>query len=190
MKLEKIKKTYGDYKLELSWGQIEAIAAALEASHANPVGDEVYAEWSWYMKRVPGPGEDEDAWDAQQKALEGNGGGEGGAAGGEGDMPVPMPPGGPGAVAGGPEASQMPDEEEAPGGAPGEAPGGPEGLAEPEGEPGMEEEPIGLQRLKGEAPPANAAGGDMGLPEPEGEMEPAPAMPEETDRRLPRPPRE
>ncbi len=186
MKLEKIKKTYNDYKLELSWGQVEAIAAALEANHANAVGDELYAEWKWYMERVPGPGEDEDAWEAQQKALEGGGeaGGEGGA-GGEGDMPVPMPPGGQGGTApagGEEEATFMPDEEG--------------GAAAPEGEPGAEgevpgmEEPIGLQRLKGEAPPANVGGGEMGLPEPEMEEQPPEAPVPEADRRLPKPPRE
>lgn len=86
MKLEKIKKTYNDYKLELSWGQVEAIAAALANNHSDPLSDELYAEWQWYMERVPGPGEDEEEIEAQQKAA------EGGAMEGE-DLPIPMPPG-------------------------------------------------------------------------------------------------
>lgn len=87
MKLEKIKKTYNDYKLELSWGQVEAIAAALSQNHSDPLADELYAEWQWYMERVPGPGEDEEEIEAEQKAA------EGGMEGEEGDVPIPMPPG-------------------------------------------------------------------------------------------------
>lgn len=89
MKLEKIKKTFNDYKLELSWGQVEAIAAALQQNHNDPLADELFAEWQWYMDRVPGPGEDEEEIEAQQKAAE-----EGGAsAEGDEDVPIPMPPG-------------------------------------------------------------------------------------------------
>jgi hypothetical protein len=48
-----------------------------------------------------------------------------------------------------------------------------------------------LQRLKGEAPPANGGGGgDAGLPEPEMEQPAPEAAVPETDRRLPKPPRE
>lgn len=90
MKLEKIKKTYNDYKLELSWGQVEAIAAALAQNHSDPLADELYAEWQWYMERVPGPGEDEEEIEAQQKAAEM--GGPEGEVEGE-DLPIPMPPG-------------------------------------------------------------------------------------------------
>lgn len=85
MKLEKIKKTYNDYKLELSWGQLEAIVNALAQNHSDPLADELYAEWKWYMDRVPGPGEDEEEIEAQQKAAEGDIG--------DGDVPIPMPPG-------------------------------------------------------------------------------------------------
>lgn len=86
MKLEKIKKTYNDYKLELSWGQIEAIANALSQNHSDPLADELFAEWQWYMERVPGPGEDEEELEAEAKAA------EEGAVEGE-DIPVAMPPG-------------------------------------------------------------------------------------------------
>ena len=90
MKLEKIKKTYNDYKLELSWGQVEAIAAALSQNHSDPLADELFAEWQWYMERVPGPGEDEEEIEAEQKAAAG--GGMEGEVEGE-DLPIPMPPG-------------------------------------------------------------------------------------------------
>lgn len=169
MKLEKIKKTFGDYKLELSWGQIEAIGAALEANHSDSLADELYAEWKWYAERVPGPGEDEDAWEAQQKAL------EGGKGGGEGeDLPIPMPPGGQDGTPpeGGQEPNFPPEQEED------EGEGEPGGAGE---EPGAE--PSGLE-LRGEP----------GLPEPEPEATaagPRSTGPEEdTDRRLPKPPRE
>lgn len=81
MKLEKVKNSYNDYKLELSWGQVEAIASALAQNHSDPLADELYAEWQWYMERVPGPGEDEEELKAKQKSDE------------EGDLDIPMPPG-------------------------------------------------------------------------------------------------
>lgn len=96
MKLEKIKKTYNDYKLELSWAQVEAIAAALEKDHANVVSDELYAEWQWYMNHVPGPGVDEDAFEQQKVAAGGQAGGTGDVEGGDesaDSLPIPMPPG-------------------------------------------------------------------------------------------------
>jgi|MudIll2142460700_1097286.scaffolds.fasta_scaffold135474_2 hypothetical protein len=166
MKLEKIKKTYNDYKLELSWGQVEAIAQALEANHADPLADELFAEWKWYMERVPGPGEDEEAWEAQQKAAEG-----GGEPGAEGDVPIPMPPGSEAGTAPGASGERdFPPDEEA--------------GVEPEGgaEVGPEAGPEG--------------GAEVGLPEPEPETGPeaapeggAPAG-EEPLSRLPKPPRE
>jgi len=165
MKLEKIKKTYNDYKLELSWGQVEAIAAALEQNHSDPLADELYAEWQWYMQRVPGPGEDEEEIEAQQQAAAG--GGPEGAVEGE-DLPIPMPPGsGAGTPPEGGEQPTFPPEE------------------------GGEGEPTEAAMMLGAKPP----GGEVGLPEPgmEGEPEaggPPPRAPEETDRRLPKPPRE
>lgn len=141
MKLEKIKKTYNDYKLELSWGQVEAIAAALAQNHSDPLADELYAEWQWYMERVPGPGEDEEEIEAQQKAAEM--GGPEGAVEGE-DLPIPMPPG---STAGTPpegegEESAVPSEEEMAGaGEPGADVGLPEPDMEEGGEVGGEAEP-------------------------------------------------
>lgn len=152
MKLEKIKKTYNDYKLELSWGQVEAIAAALEQNHADPLADELYAEWKWYMERVPGPGEDEEAYEAQQKAAEG--GGQPGEVEGE-DLPIPMPPGSPAGTPpeGSEEEPSFPPEEgeEAP-----EAEGGPD--------MGLPEEPMGEEGLEAAGPPPEEA--DRRLPKP------------------------
>ncbi len=169
MKLEKIKKTYNDYKLELSWGQVEAIGAALEQNHSDPLADELFAEWQWYMERVPGPGEDEDAYEAQQKAAEG--GGHPGVEGEE-DVPIPMPPG---SAAGTPppggDEAPFPPEEGAEGAPPeGGAEGGPEagadvGLPEPEPEGG-----------------AGAEGNALLAAATKGKEEPL--------RRLPKPPRE
>ena len=168
MKLEKIKKSFNDYKLELSWGQVEAIAAALSQNHSDPLADELYAEWQWYTERVPGPGEDEEEIEAQQQAAEGGIPGEGE---GDGDLPIPMPPG---SSAGTP----------------------PEGGEEPtfppeEGAEGGEGQPTEAAMKLGAKPPG---GDDIGLPEPgmEGGEEAPPLAPPsgETDRRLPKPPRE
>ncbi len=60
MKIKKIKGTYNDYSVELSFGQIQAIKDALASDHANPVADELYAELVWYLDNIPGPGEDEE----------------------------------------------------------------------------------------------------------------------------------
>lgn len=147
MKLEKIKKTYNDYKLELSWGQIEAIAQALSQNHSDPLADELYAEWQWYMERVPGPGEDEEEIEAQQKAAAE--GGQPGAVEGE-DLPIPMPPGKEaGTPPGGGEEVAPPSEEEMAGG--GEPGGGEVGLPEPEGEP--QAEPGGGEEMPVPEPP-------------------------------------
>lgn len=160
MKLEKIKKTYNDYKLELSWGQIEAILAALQQNHSDPVADELFAEWQWYMERVPGPGEDEEEIEAQQKAAEGGIDGE--------EVPIPMPPG---SEAGTPpngtgrEPTLPPDEDGGPTDAALKLGADPNGGAEP----GLPEEEVGV----GEA----SDGGEV--------MPPA-----DTDRRLPEPPSE
>lgn len=167
MKLEKVRKTYNDYKLELSWGQLEAIASVLEANHSDPLADELYAEWKWYMEHVPGPGEDEDAWDAQQKAAA-KGAAGAGAEGEEGeDLPIPMPPGS--------EVGTPPEGGE-------EAPFPPEtGGA---GEAGVQQPTPAAIKLGAKPRP------EPGLPEPGAEGEPGAAPPEETDKRLPEPPRE
>ena len=57
MKISKIEGTYADYKLEMSFGQLQAIRDALAADHASPVSDELYGEICWYLDNIPGVGE-------------------------------------------------------------------------------------------------------------------------------------
>lgn len=85
MKIDKVSKTFGDYKVEMSWGQLEVISAALERDHADPVADELFAELRWYMDRLPGPGESEEDTKAREEQAAG-------LEGGEEDMGLPMPP--------------------------------------------------------------------------------------------------
>lgn len=74
MKIQKIKDTFNDYRVELSWGQLNAIFAALEKDHADPLADELFAELGWYLQNVPGPGEDEEEYkearEAEKEAAE------------------------------------------------------------------------------------------------------------------------
>lgn len=60
MKLTKITGSFNEYRLEVSWGELEAIYEAMAQSHAGPVADEVYSGLKWYMdSRLPLPGEDD-----------------------------------------------------------------------------------------------------------------------------------
>jgi hypothetical protein len=74
MKISKAKETFNDYKVELSWGQLNAIYKALEQDHADPLADELFAELGWYLENVPGPGEDEEEYkeakDAEKEAQQ------------------------------------------------------------------------------------------------------------------------
>ncbi len=93
MKVDKIKGTYNDYKVEMSFGQLQALKSALERDHADPVSDELYAELCWYLDHIPGPGEEKDDLKARDEmgadiTKDGKGEEEGG-----GDYPLPMPPG-------------------------------------------------------------------------------------------------
>lgn len=91
MILKKKAKTFNDYDLSLSYGQLEAIMGALERDHADPVADELFAELQWYMQRVPGPGEEEDEAKAREEGAAETGAGTTGDVEGE-DVPIPMPP--------------------------------------------------------------------------------------------------
>lgn len=102
MKLDKIKNTFNDYKCELSWGQLEVIAAALERDHSDPVADELHAELQWYLQRVPGPGEEEEDAKAREN------GGMPGPEGDESGLPVPPTEGEAPEVAGAPGAEAPP----------------------------------------------------------------------------------
>lgn len=89
MRIQKIKDTFNDYRVEMSWGQLNAIHAALEKDHADPLADEAYAELNWYLQNVPGPGEDEEEYkearEAEKQEMEA-GDLEQGGEGGENDL--------------------------------------------------------------------------------------------------------
>lgn len=68
MRIQKIKDTFNDYRVELSWGQLNAVFKALEQDHADPLADELFAELGWYLENVPGPGEDEDEYKEAKEA--------------------------------------------------------------------------------------------------------------------------
>jgi hypothetical protein len=123
MILKKKAKTFNDYTLEISFGQLEVIAASLEQDHSDPVADELHAELQWYMQRVPGPGEEEEDLKAREDSAPGA---PTGNVEDEG-VPVPMPPTEGSADQG--EAPPTPDEFDEEGG-PG-APGGENENAEP-----------------------------------------------------------
>jgi len=85
IKLTKVKGTYNTYRLEMSMGQIEAVRNALEKDHADPISDELLAILTYYLDKVPGPGEEEEDLKAREQHP-------GAAADEEGDFPIPMPP--------------------------------------------------------------------------------------------------
>lgn len=68
MEITKAKGSFNEYKVVCSYGELEAIRAALEKHHLGPVADELYQGVLWHMDRLPGPGEEES---------EGGEGGEG-----------------------------------------------------------------------------------------------------------------
>lgn len=70
MKIKKLKDTYGDYSLEISFSQLVAIKNALATDHADPVSDEMYAELAWYLQNIPGPGESEEDLKQAEEAAE------------------------------------------------------------------------------------------------------------------------
>lgn len=133
IKLSKVKGTYNTYKLELSMGQIEAIRNALEKDHADPISDELLAIFTYYVEKVPGPGEEEEDLKMREQHP-------GQAADEEGDFPIPMPPTEGGAPMG-EEPPTPPEGGPTGGGAPmpgGDMPGGEEPLPEPGMEGGEE----------------------------------------------------
>jgi hypothetical protein len=83
MKIDKVNNSFNTYKLELSFGELAAIANALEDStDTNPIADECRQGIRWYLDNLPGPGEDKAEFNAKKKAekevgLDGEGG-EGG----------------------------------------------------------------------------------------------------------------
>lgn len=84
--LKKDAKSCNTYTLKLSYGQITAIHAALSKDHANPVADELVTLFSYYIDKVPGPGETDDDLKKRSDADDLN-------KPEDDDFPVPMPPG-------------------------------------------------------------------------------------------------
>ena len=130
MEIKKVKNSYNDYELRISWGQLNAIFQALEKDHVGPLEDELWAGLSWYIANaLPGPGEDEEEYkqakDAEKQTTEA----------GEGEV-------GPDQELLGDEVEEAPEEDEfgAVGGPKGaKSPAGPKKPEEPE-ERGSEEE--------------------------------------------------
>lgn len=59
MKITKINGSFNEYKLELSWGELEAIYQSMAHNHTGPIADEVFDGLTWYMNNnLPLPGED------------------------------------------------------------------------------------------------------------------------------------
>lgn len=83
IQMKKSKGTFNTYQLELSYGQIVAIQQALRDKHDDPIADDLMAMFDYYMKELPGPGEDEEKLKDREQA----------AKAAEDDFPIPMPPG-------------------------------------------------------------------------------------------------
>lgn len=65
IKLKKAAESFNTYNLSMSHGQLLAIMNALAKDHSDPVSDELYAMFSYYMKELPGPGESKEDLEAQ-----------------------------------------------------------------------------------------------------------------------------
>jgi hypothetical protein len=92
MKLKKLKDTYNDYQMEISYGQLMAIKNALATDHSEVLSDELYSEINWYLQNVPGPGESEEEFDSKNDGgLQGAPGKEEGGA--DDLLPAPNAPG-------------------------------------------------------------------------------------------------
>jgi len=62
MKITKQAGTFNMYRLEASFGELDAIRQALEKDHSGAVGDELYHTIDWYWKdnHMPFPGQEEE----------------------------------------------------------------------------------------------------------------------------------
>lgn len=69
MRIKKLDDTFNEYKVEISFGQLVAIRDALEKDHAEPISDELYAEISYYLQNIPGPGESTEEFKAEKDAI-------------------------------------------------------------------------------------------------------------------------
>jgi hypothetical protein len=62
VEIDKVKGSYNDYELRLSFGQLKAIRNALEKDHADPISDELFDAIAFYMAgNIAMPGEDQSA---------------------------------------------------------------------------------------------------------------------------------
>jgi hypothetical protein len=163
IKLNKSKGTFNTYKLELSYGQIECIRQALEKDHANPIADELLQMFNYYISTVPGPGEEEDDVKARAESSA-----IGQKVGQEDDeMGLPMPPG-----------QEQEQGTTVAGEGPEGAPGGADESDDLEADPRFQDAPDAEAGGHGGG---GGGGGGGGAP---------PGFKEETDQRLPAPPRE
>jgi len=122
MRIKKIKDSYNDYQVEMSFGQLTAMRNALASDHSDQLSDELYAELNWYLDNIPGPGEsEEDLKKEEEVAASGMGSpeaGEGQPVQSQADQMLPAPPteeepGGEGLEGGGempPEGEELPPE--------------------------------------------------------------------------------
>lgn len=72
MNCKKVNGSFNEYKLELSFGELEAIYRAMETDHADPIADEVFNGLKWYIDQgnVPLPGEDEKRKDGESDDVD------------------------------------------------------------------------------------------------------------------------
>lgn len=167
IKLSKVSGSYNTYRMELSFGQLEAIKVALEAKHDDAISDELLTMLQYYSSELPGPGEEKEDKEGRQK----------GAEAAEEDFPIPMPPGRETAVAGPDtgEGAAGSDEEEMP---PREGKASARETRMPKGF-----DPETMQFAQGDETEGEAEGG------PEEGPEPSPENDEfDIDRELPEPP--
>ena len=68
MKIDKVKGTYSEYKLTLSFGQLKELHSALADDHVGPIKDEMFKALDYYLAKLPLPGEDEEKAKEADKA--------------------------------------------------------------------------------------------------------------------------
>lgn len=89
IQLKKKSGTYNTYTIQLSYGQIECIRQAVEKDHATPIADELRELLDYYLKTLPGPGEDDDDVKARDEMVDADSSEDGD----DDDMLIPLPPG-------------------------------------------------------------------------------------------------
>lgn len=69
MKIDKISGQYDAYKMELSYGQLEAIRDSLSQHEGHVIADELTHAIQWYLDKLPRPGEDEKSKDNEEGSV-------------------------------------------------------------------------------------------------------------------------